>query len=206
MMKSHDRSFAHAETALTRTVEDAGGDRDAVIEGVAVVMAQDLRQSGRAGTGLLSAISALADAAARAAVASGGEMGCIAQGFLIGVMLATEHGNDSLLAVIAHAAGTFVKHAYAAGADAVSAASGLAEGAAAWAGERGLNSGAAASAAGQGAADAAEEVSPSVGRKVRERLTSGLISGVAVMLRKPVTSSSQMVYPEPVGQEPAPRL
>jgi hypothetical protein len=186
MVNGHDRSFAQAETGVVEAVEEAGPDRQAVVGAVADVMARDLKQAGRSGTGLLSAVSALADAAARAAVASGGEMGCIAQGFLIGVMLASERGHDSLLAVIAHAAGTFVKHVCAAGADAAAAARGLVEGAASWAGERGLDPGEAATAAGQGAADAADEVSPATGRKVRTVLTAGLIAGVAVMLQKPV--------------------
>jgi hypothetical protein len=186
MVRLHDRSFARAETGVADAVEAAGADRQAVVGGVADVLARDLKEAGRTGTGLLSAVSALADAAARAAVASGGEMGCIAQGFLIGVMLATERGDDSLLAVIAHAAGTFLKHVCAVGADAAAAARGLVEGAASWAGERGLDAGDAATAAGQGAADAADEVSASVGRKVREALTSGLIAGVAVMLKEPV--------------------
>lgn len=186
MLKTHDRSFARAETGVAEAVEVAGEDRQAVVGAVADVLARDLKQAGRSGTGLLSAVSALADAAARAAVASGGEMGCIAQGFLIGVMLASERGHDSLPAVITHAAGTFVKHACAAGADAAAAALGLVEGAAAWAGRRGLDAGEAATAAGQGAADAADEVGVWVGRRVRARLTAGLIGGVAVMLQAPL--------------------
>jgi len=65
-----DRWFAQVETGVLRAVDSARCDRRA----------------------LLSSVSALADAAARAAVASGGEMGCVAQGFMIAAMLASGSG------------------------------------------------------------------------------------------------------------------
>ena len=63
-----------------------------------------MKASARAGSALLNSISSLAIGAAHAAVWTGGEMGCVAQGFLIGVMLAGEAKQHLLLVVIGRAA------------------------------------------------------------------------------------------------------
>lgn len=181
MVRKHDRSFARAESGVTAALGEARGDRQASVGAVADVVARDLRESGKIGGALLSAISALAFGVAHAAVATGGEMGCIAQGFLLGVMLAGEAKERVLLAIIGHAAGTFLKHVAEAGGDAAAATRGLVEGAIAWAGELQLDPGEAAYAAGQGAVDAAEEVDSSLGEKVRAALEQP-VAGILVLL------------------------
>jgi hypothetical protein len=181
MVRKHDRSFAKAESGVAEALHDAGGDPQASVGAVADVVARDLRDSGRAGGALLSAISALAFGVAHAAVATGGEMGCIAQGFLLGVMLAGEAKEHLLLAVIGHAAGTFIKHVAEAGGDVIAATRGLVEGAVSWAGELRLDPGEAAYAAGQGAVDAADDVDPRLGRKVRRALEQP-VAGVQILL------------------------
>jgi len=181
MVRKHDRSFYRSETGVSAAIDESRGDPQAEVGAVADIVAQDLRESGKAGGALLSAISALAFGVAHAAVASGGEMGCIAQGFLLGVMLAGEAKEHLLLAVIGHASGTFLKHVAEAGGDAMAAARGLVEGAIAWAGELQLDSGEAAYAAGQGAVDAAEDVDPKLGAKVRRALDEP-VAGIRVLL------------------------
>ncbi len=190
MVRKHDRSFARAESGAADALKGAGGDPQAAVGAVADVVARDLRESGRPGAALLSAISALAFGVAHAAVATGGEMGCIAQGFLLGVMLAGEAKEQRLLAVIGHAAGTFIKHAAEAGGDAAAATRGLVEGAVSWAGEMSLDPGEAAYAAGQGAVDAAEDVAPRLGAKVRGALEQP-VAGVKVLLKEPVGAASE---------------
>ena len=183
MVRKHDRSFAKAESGVSAALGEARGDPQACVGAVADVVARDLRDSGKAGGALLSAISALAFGVAHAAVATGGEMGCIAQGFLLGVMLAGEAKEHLLLAVIGHASGTFLKHVAEAGGDVIAATRGLVEGAIAWAGELQLDPGEAAYAAGQGAVDAAEEVDSTLGRKVRAALEEP-VTGIFVLLEE----------------------
>ena len=194
MTRKHDRSFARAESAIAEALGGAGEDAPAAVAAVADVVARDLRESGRSGAALLSAISALAFGAAHAAVSTGGEVGCVAQGFLLGVMLAGEAQERRLLAVVSHAAGTFIKHVAEAGGDAASAARGLVEGAASRAGELQLDPGAAACAAGQGAVDAAEDVDARLGRKVRRALERP-VAGIKILLKEPVGAAS--------GEKPA---
>ena len=193
MVRRHDRSYHQAETGVAAAIDEARGDAQAEVGAVAEVVARDLRDSGKAGGALLSAISALAFGVAHAAVASGGEMGCIAQGFLLGVMLAGEAKEHLLLAVIGHASGTFLKHVAEAGGDVMAAARGLVEGAIAWAGELQLDSGEAAYAAGQGAVDAAEDVAPRLGGKVRRALEEP-VAGIRVLLEDHAASAR---VPEP---------
>jgi hypothetical protein len=189
-MRKHDRSFARAETGVSEAIIGARGDAQAAVGAVADVVARDLRGSGRAGAALLSEISALAFAAAHAAVSTGGAMGCVAQGFLLGAMLAGETKEQRLLALIGHAAGTFIKHVVEAGGDVSSAARGLVEGAVSWAGELRLDPGEAAYAAGIGAVEAADDVDPYLGRKVRRALEEP-VAGIKVLLKKePVGSAS----------------
>jgi hypothetical protein len=178
----HDRSFAKAETGVAEVLSEAGEDQQAAVGAVADVVARDLRESGRAGAALLSAISALAFGVAHAAVSTGGEMGCVAQGFLLGVMLASETKEQRLLAVIMHAAGTFIKHVAEAGGDVITATRGLVEGAISWAVELKLDPGEAAYAAGQGAVDAAEEVDHRLGQKARRALEQP-VAGIKVLLQ-----------------------
>lgn len=185
MTRKHDHSFARAESGVAAALREAGGDPQAAVGAVADVVARDLRDSGRAGAALLSAISALAFGAARAAVSGGGDMSCVAEGFLLGVMLAGEAKESRLLAVIGHAAGTFVKHAAEAGGDVVPATRGLVEGAASWAGELKLDAGEAAYAAGQGAFDAADEADSRLGRKVRRALEQP-VCGIRLILKASV--------------------
>jgi hypothetical protein len=180
MVRKHDRS-AHAQSGVASALAEARGDRQATVGAVADVVARDLRDSDTAGGALLSAISAMAFGVAHAAVAAGGEMGCIAQGFLLGVMLAGEAKESSLLAVIGHAAGTFLKHVAEAGGDVIAATRGLVEGSIAWAGELQLDPGEAAYAAGQGAVDAAEDVDHGLGEKVRAALEEP-VAGILVIL------------------------
>ncbi|MFI5345716.1 MAG: hypothetical protein ACHQ51_05010 [Elusimicrobiota bacterium] len=59
-MKRHDRSLLRAESSIVQAVRDAGSDRQALVGGVADVLARDLKETGRKGAGLLSAVSALA--------------------------------------------------------------------------------------------------------------------------------------------------
>ena len=178
----HDRSFAKAETGIAEVLAEAAGDTQAAVGAVADVVARDLQESGRAGAALLSAISALAFGVAHAAVSTGGEMGCVAQGFLLGVMLASETKEQRLLAVIMHAAGTFVKHVAEAGGDVITATRGLVEGAILWAVELKLDPGEAAFAAGQGAVEAAEDVDHRLGHKVRRALEQP-VAGIQVLLQ-----------------------
>ena len=184
MARKHDRSFAQAESGVAEALKSAGADPQAIVGSVADVLARDLKRADRSGAALLSAISALAFAAAHAAVQAGGEMGCVAQGFLLGVMLASETKEQRLLVVIGHAAGTFVKHVHEAGGDVVAAGRGLVEGAVSWAEELGMDAGAAADAAGQGAADAADDVGTGLGRRVRVALSQP-IAGVRASLSHP---------------------
>jgi hypothetical protein len=188
-MRKHDRSFARAESGVSEALLAAGSDAQAAVGAVADVVARDLRESGRAGAALLSAISALAFGAAHAAVATGGAMGCVAQGFLLGVMLAGEAKEQRLLVVIGHAAGTFIKHVAEAGGDAIAATRGLVEGAVSWAEELQLDPGEAAYAAGQGAVDAAEEVDARLGHKVRRALEQP-VAGIKILLKEPAAAAS----------------
>jgi hypothetical protein len=183
-MRKHDRSFAKAESGVAAALRDAGGDEQAAVGAVADVVARDLRASGREGAALLSAISALAFGVAHAAVETGGAMGCVAQGFLLGVMFAVGAGERRLLAVIGHAAGTFIKHVAEARGDVSLATRGLVEGAISWAGELQLDSGEAAYAAGQGAADAADDVDEGLGRRVRRALEQP-VAGIMIILNEP---------------------
>ena len=183
-MKHHDRSFARAESGVVKALQDAGGDPQTAVGAVADVVARDLRESGRSGVALLSAISALAFGVAHAAVSTGGEMGRVAEGFLLGVMLAGEAKERELLAVIGHAAGTFIKHVAEAGGDVSLATRGLVEGAVAWAEELRLDPGEAAYAAGQGAVDAAEDVDSRLGHKVRRALEQP-VAGIMILLKEP---------------------
>jgi hypothetical protein len=169
----HDRSFARAETGVAEAI-GAAPDEQAEVAAIAEVVARDLRESGRAGAALLSAISALSFGVAHAAVSTGGDMGRVAQGFLLGVALASRPQERRLLAVIAHASGTFLRHAAEAGGDVVAAARGLVEGAAAWAEELRVDPSEAAAAAGQGAVEAAADVDARLGRKVRRTLERGV--------------------------------
>jgi hypothetical protein len=165
-----DHSFAKSESAVAAAIAGTGGDSQAAVSAVAVVVAQDLRESGRSGSALLSAISALSFGVAHAAVSTGGAMGCVAQGFLFGVMLASQAKEPQLLAVLRHAATTFLKHAAEAGGDVTAATQGLVQGATSWAGQAHLDPGEAVEAANQGAADAGEDVDSSVGGKVLRAL------------------------------------
>lgn len=181
----HDRSFAKAESGVVDALEAAKGDEQAAVGAVADVLARDLKESGRRGAALLSAVSALADAVARGAADAGGEIGPAAEAFLIGVLLGTEESEERTLALISHAAGSFVKHAVEEGFDAAAASRGLVEGAAAWAGERGMDPALTATAAGQGAVDAAGDLGGTVAKRVRETLTTGLIAGHSLALTDP---------------------
>jgi hypothetical protein len=189
MTRKHDRSFARAESVVAAAIEGAGPDAQAAVGAVADIVARDLRASGREGAALLSAISALAFGVARAAVSTGGQMSCVAEGFVLGVMLAGETDAKRLLAVIGHAAGTFVKHVAEAGGDVIPATRGLAEGAVAWAGELGLDPVEAADAAGQGAVDAADDVDARLGRKVRRALEQP-VAGINILPREPAGAAS----------------
>lgn len=186
--RKHDRSFARSETEIAGAIEHAGSDPQAVAFGVAEVTARDLRRADRSGTALLSAISALGFAAAQAAAQTGGAMGCVAQGFLFGVMLASMTKERRLLAVIGHAAGTFVKHVHEAGGDAAAAGRGLVEGAVTWADELDMGAGAAADAAGRGAVEAADDVDPELGRRVRAALERPIL-GFQVHLIEPAEAA-----------------
>jgi len=185
MTRKHDRSFAHAETALAEALASSEPDAAAASAAVADVIARDLSAVGRSGTALLTAVSALAAAATHAAGRSEAETAPAARGFMIGVMLFGGREEENRLAVITHAAGAYLKHALEAGGDVGSAARALAEGAASWAGECGLDPGIAASAAGRGAVEAAEDVNAPLGREVRRALTDRLVAGVPVALEEP---------------------
>ena len=189
MVRKHDRSFAKAESGVAVALREAGGDAQALVGAVADVIARDLRESGRTGAALLSAISALSFGVAHAAVAASGDMRFVAEGFILGVMLAGEAQEPQLLAVIAHAAGTFIKHAAEAGGDADSSTRGLVEGAVSWAGELRLDPGEAAYAAGQGAVDAADDVDARLASKVRRALEQP-VSGIHILLREPIEAAS----------------
>ena len=103
---------------------------------------------------------------------------------MIGAMCGAQESPARTLAVIGHAADSFVKHAYQSGFSSAAAARGLVEGAAEWAEKCSLDERIAANAAAQGAADAADDLNPSIGRKVRAALTEGLIAGGVVTLKK----------------------
>lgn len=168
--RKHDRSFARAETELGAALEKARGDVEETFGAVAEAAARGLRRSDRTGAALLSQISALSGAAAQAAARTGSDMECAAQGFMFGVMFACMTKEARLLTLVRHTAGTFIKHAHEAGGDEAAAARGLVEGAISWAGDLDLGAAAAADAAGRGAAEAAEDVSPSLGGRVRAGL------------------------------------
>jgi hypothetical protein len=178
--RRHDRSYAHAETDIRGAVAAFGGDREALAGAVASVLARDL--SGLQGTPFLTAVSALSDAAARAAAYSGRRARFVAEGFMIGVVSAA--GRDPLPAVIAHAAGTFLKHACAANGDAGAATLGLVEGAARRAGELGLDAEEAALAARRGAEEAADDVGPWTGWAVRGRLAAARLPSAYLAARR----------------------
>jgi hypothetical protein len=185
----HDRSYLRAESGVAKALRDAGGDPQAAVGAIADVVARDLRASGRAGAALLSAISALAFGVAHAAVSTGGDMSSVAEGFVLGVMLAGEEKESLLLAFIAHAAGTFIKHVAEAGGDASAATRGLVEGAASWAEELRLDAGEAAYAAGQGAVDAAADVDFRLGQTVRRALEQP-VAGIKIVLKEPAGIAS----------------
>jgi hypothetical protein len=193
MARKHDRSFRKAESEIAGALARAGRDRRAVVGAVADIVAGDIRGADRRGAALLTTISALAFAVAHAAVQAGGEMGCVAQGFLFGVTLAARFRERNLLAVIEHAAGTFVKHVHEAGGDPVAAGRGLVEGAGSRGAEFGLDAEAAADAAGRGAVEAADEVNDGLGRRMRTALKRPL-AGDAVLSGTRPRSRNWRVY------------
>ena len=177
------RSLAQIESGVAAALREDAADEQESAAAVAEVIARDLNESAATGTAFLSAVSALAYGATHAAVHAHGTTSRVATGFIIGVMLVGAHRERRLLAVIEHAAGTFVKHVIEAHGDVAAAARGLVMGAVSWAGESGVDATAAAAAAGQGAVDAAEDVGRSSGVKVRESLGRGPIAGVVVPLK-----------------------
>lgn len=183
-MHRHDLSLKGAEHDLIDAVRGAGGDAQKIVGLVADRLARTLRDSGEHGAALLSAISALSAAAAHVAARNRSDMNCIAEGFLIGTMLASERTEKLTAAVLTHAAGTFVKHVYEAGGDVDAATRGLVEGAVAWAAELGFDAGEAATAVAQGAVGAGDEVRPGLGRKIRAALSEP-IAGITVLLPLP---------------------
>jgi hypothetical protein len=186
MDRDHDESYAQSESTVAEGVRRVCGDAPAVVRIVADEVAGDLRKSGSRGTAMLSTISALADGTARGAADARAGIGFIAEGFMIGAMRGADETPERTLAVIGHAADSFVKHAHQSGFDAAAAARGLVEGAAAWAGHCALDASAAADAAARGAADAAEDMSPRIGRRVREALLEGLVPGAPTLLETTV--------------------
>ena len=169
MDREDDGSFEKSETAVLTVADE---------------VACDLRKAGVRGAAMLSTISTLAADAARGAADAGAGIGIVAEGFMIGAMCGAQTTPARTLAVIGHAADSFVKHAHQSGFDAAAAARGLVEGATEWAEKCALDESAAANAAAQGAADAAEDVNPRIGREVRAALSAGLNTGSAVMLKK----------------------
>jgi hypothetical protein len=170
MTRKHDRSYAKAETDVAAALGEAGGDSGAAAEAVAYVTSRDLRDSERTGAALLSVVSALADAVARGTAAAGADAAVSGQGFMTGVLRGALKRESRVMVLIEHASVSFVKHALGAGLDPGKAAKGLVEGAAAWSRARGFGSGLATAMAEQGAIDAADDVSPGTGRKVRAAL------------------------------------
>lgn len=170
MNRNYDESFAKAESSVATVLRQAGRNSQAVVLMVADEVARDLQKSGVKGAAMLSTISALADGTARGAADAGAGIGLVAEGFIIGAMWGAGETPERTLAVIGHAADTFVKHAHQSGFDAAAAARGLVEGAAQWAGNCELDAALAANAAAQGAADAADDMGPRIGRKVRAAL------------------------------------
>jgi hypothetical protein len=179
--------FIRAQDAFDGVIRRAGGDATATKDAVAELVGWMLRRSRRSGTALLTAISSLADAAARAAVATGGGMGWVAHGYLLGVMLASERRESELFAVLGHAAGTLVRHACAAGADTAAAARGAVAGAVEWARRERFDERASADAAGVGAAEAADDIDAWMSHRVRAALSSP-VSGVPITLKAPATT------------------
>jgi hypothetical protein len=188
MERKHDRSFERAESEISRALAGAGRDGPAIAAAVASVLARDLRRADRAGAALLSAISALAFAAAHAAEETGGEIGRVAQGFMLGAMLAGRAEESRLSALIGHAAGTFVKHVHEAGGDVAAAGRGLVEGAVFGSGKVGIDAETAADAAGRGAAAGADDVDPRLACRVRAAMEAP-IAGLRVHLEERVEAS-----------------
>jgi hypothetical protein len=172
MNRDHDDSYAQVESAVAEDVRKAGADVRAAALMIADEVAGDLRRSGVRGATMLSTISALADGAARGAADARAGIGVIAEGFMIGAMRGSAETPERTLAVIGHAADSFVKHACESGFDASAAARGLVEGAAAGAQNCALDASTAAAAAARGAAEAADDMSPRLGRRVRAALNA----------------------------------
>src|SRR5579859_7683690 len=191
MQREDDESFARSESSVAEGLRRAGGDAHAAALMVADEVARDLKRSGATGTAMLSTISALADGAARGAADAGAGIGLVAEGFMIGAMCGAAETPERTLAVIAHAADSFVRHAHQSGFDAVAAARGLVDGAAAWAERCALTADAAANAAARGAADAAADVGPRIARKVREALAARLIAGAAQALTETAATKTR---------------
>jgi hypothetical protein len=194
MNRRHDRTFAHSETGLEEAVLSAGGDRQAAIGAVAEEVARDLGKSDHVGAALLSTISAVAFSAAQAAVQTGGEMGCVAQGFLMGVIVVGAAREHNLLALIGHAAGSFIKHVHEARGDAAAAARGLVAAVVSPARALMLDADEAARAAALGAVEAADEVSHGLGRAVRVALEEP-IGGFTVLAPKPASTGGSPPLP-----------
>jgi len=184
MNREDDESYAQVESAVAEDVRKAGDDVRAAASMIADEVADDLRRSGVRGTTMLSTISALADGAARGAADAGAGIDVIAEGFMIGAMRGSAETPERTLAVIGHAADSFVKHAYESGFDASAAARGLVAGAASGAEQCALDPAAAADAAARGAAGASDDLSPRLGRKVRAALSAApLFSGSTSRLK-----------------------
>ena len=183
MEREDDESFSHVESTVAEGVKRAGSDAHAAVLLVAGEVARDIRNSGARGAAMLSTISALADGTARGAADAGAGIGSVAEGFMIGAMSGADETQERTLTVIGHTADSFVKHAYQSGYDAAEAARGLVVGAAEWAGKCALDADAAANAAAQGALDAADDLNPRIGRKVREALTSAAIGLIPAKMK-----------------------
>jgi len=173
--------FADAEASFETALRRAGGDERTAKDAVSELASWMLRRSHRTGASLLSATSALADAAARAAAASDFPIEGVAQGYLLGVMLASERREIDLLAVAGHATGTMLRHARAAGVDVAGAARGAVAGALEWAARERLDAHVVADAVGRAAAEAADELDAATGGRVRAALSTP-VAGVPVSL------------------------
>jgi hypothetical protein len=189
-MRKHIKPWSALQYGVAEAVKSAGGMAVAVVDAVADVLGAAMKDSGVLGASLVKSVSQIAEQTVRGAGKVGGEMSYVAQGFLKGLLRATEETGEEALLTIGYAAACFVKQAGALGLDCVAATKGLIEGAIGLAKELGLDTTQAASVAAQGALDAAYEVGSAAGEKVRDAL-QGAIAGVKVVIREPFRTKTR---------------
>lgn len=172
------KPFASLEHEVGAAVRRAGGAACPAIDGVAEAVFASLKGAGRMGDALRDAMGLITGAVVR----GGREApGYAARGFATGLLRAAGWRGERAKELVTVAAGSFLTHARAAGADAVEVSRGLVEGVIVWAEEAGEDACGAASAAARAAISAAGAGSSTAAREVHDAVKDG-VAGVEVVL------------------------